>query len=129
MAGAKGKSGGKREGAGRTKGSKNTLDYGEVRAIGAAKLRVPESAEEGVKRLADRALERIVDVLEERVWEGQARNVMAAATRIREETCGPLTQKVEHKVQLEDLTDEQLEAKYRAVQERIAAAKAPEPEA
>lgn len=115
--------GGKRPSAGRPAGSGNALEYGEVRALGAAKLRVPEAAEVGVKRLADRALERIVDVMEERVWERQGRNVLAAATRIREEACGPLAQKVEHsgKLQLESLTDEQLEAKYRAIQEKNAA--------
>lgn len=128
MPGAKGKSGGRRKGAGRRKGSENTLDYGEVAAIAAAKLRAPPAdAPPEVHQLAARALQRITDVMEAKVWEKQARNVLAAATRIREEACGLLTQKVEHKVQLEDLTDEQLEAKYRVVQERIAAAKPPEP--
>lgn len=91
------KRGGKRSGAGRPKGSKNTLNYGEVAAIAAAKLRPPPSeAPPEVHQLAARALERITDVMEEKVWERQGRNVLAAATRIREEACGPLTQKVEH---------------------------------
>lgn len=117
------KRGGRRPGAGRKPGSKNTLDYGEVAAIAATKLRIPEDADSSVKQLAARALVRIADVMEEGVWEKQGRNVLAAATRIREEACGPLAQKVEHsgRVQLESLTDEQLEAKYRAIQERLVA--------
>lgn len=118
------KRGGRRPGAGRPKDSKNVLDYGEVAAIAAAKLRPPPAeAPPEVHQLAARALVRLVDVMEAKVWEKQARNVLAAATRIREEACGPLAQKVEHtgKLQLESLTDEQLLAKYQAVQEKIAA--------
>lgn len=89
--------GGKRTGAGRPKGSKNTLNYGEVAAIAAAKLRPPSpDAPPEVHQLAARALERIADVMEEKVWERQGRNVLAAATRIREEACGPIVQKVQH---------------------------------
>lgn len=116
------KRGGRRPGAGRPKGSKNALEYGEVAAIAATKLRIPEGAEPEVKALAARALVRIAHIMEEGVPSNQGRTVLAAATRIREEACGPLAQKVEHtgRVQLESLTDDQLEAKYRAIQERLA---------
>lgn len=97
MPGSKGRSGGRRSGAGRPRGAKNTLDYGEVAAIAAAKLRPPpEDAPPEVHQLAARALQRIAHVMEEGVWERQGRNVLAAATRIREEACGVLAQKVQH---------------------------------
>ena len=88
--------GGKRRGAGRPAGSKNTLAYGEVKAIAATRLRLPESASIQDEHLAGRALQRIVDVMEGRVWEKQGRAVLGAATRLREEICGPLAQKVQH---------------------------------
>ncbi|WP_199741925.1 hypothetical protein [Corallococcus sp. CA047B] len=59
-------------------------------------LRVPASAEPAAKALADRAFQRVVDVLEERVGFQQAGHVLKAATIIREEVCGPLAQKLEH---------------------------------
>ena len=128
MAKTASKRGGRRPGAGRPQGSKNTLDYGEVAAVAAAKLRPPPpEAPAEVHQLAARALERITHVMEEKVWERQGRNVLAAATRIREEACGVLTQKVEHKVHLEDLTDEQLEARCRAIADKIAAQPKDEP--
>jgi hypothetical protein len=88
--------GGSRPGAGRPQGSSNTLEYGEVRALKAVRLRVPTGATPELEHLAGRALERIVDVMEERVSSFQARAVLSAATRIREEACGPLAQKLEH---------------------------------
>lgn len=114
--------GGLRERAGRPKGKQNSLEYGEVAAIAATKLRVPEAADPAVKQLAARALVRIADVMEEGVWEKQGRNVLAAATRIREEACGPLAQKVEHsgRLQLENLTDEQLKARLDALTAKAA---------
>lgn len=96
MPGTKGRSGGKRPGAGRPQGSTNTLEYGEVAAVAAAKLRVPEEADPAVQFIAGRALVRMLEVMEAKVWEKQARNVLAAATRVREEACGPLAQKLQH---------------------------------
>jgi hypothetical protein len=119
--------GGSRSGAGRKPGSKNALDYGEVAAVAAAKLRVPEGADPSVQKLAARALERIADVMEEKVWEKQGRNVLAAATRIREEACGPLSQKVEITGRLDGLTDEQLEERLRKL--TVKAAEQTEPAA
>lgn len=91
----KGKHGGKREGAGRPAGSKNTLEYGEVKAVKAARLRVPEAATPEAAELADRAQQRIIDVMEDRVHYTSAPSVLKAATRLREEICGVLAQKQE----------------------------------
>ncbi|RKH09007.1 hypothetical protein D7X74_30460 [Corallococcus sp. CA047B] len=88
--------GGARPGAGRPKGTRNALPYGAVQAVEAVSLRVPASAEPAAKALADRAFQRVVDVLEERVGFQQAGHVLKAATIIREEVCGPLAQKLEH---------------------------------
>lgn len=121
MAQSSRKRGGKRLGAGRPKGSKNTLDYGEVAAIAAAKLRPPPpDAPPEVQQLAARALQRIADVMEEKVWERQGRNVLAAATRIREEACGPLTQKVDVTGSLQGMSDEELEARLRVITAKAA---------
>ncbi len=87
--------GGKRPGAGRPEGSANTLGYGEVRAVKACRLRVPADATPEQAELADRALQRLVDVMEEKVFYQVAGTVLGAATRVREETCGPLKQKHE----------------------------------
>lgn len=105
--------GGKRAGAGRPLGVKNTLALGEVAAVKAAGLRVPESATPEHRALANRALERIAAVMEEKVSYLQATPVLKASTTIREEICGPVKQRVEHS--FDGLTDEQLEAKYRAL--------------
>lgn len=91
----KGKHGGKRPGAGRPAGSKNVLGFGEVRAIKAARLRVPETATAEAAELADRAQQRIIDVMEGSVHYMEAGNVLKAATRLREEICGPVAQKHE----------------------------------
>ncbi len=92
----KGGNGGKRKGAGRLEGSKNTLGYGEVRAIKVAKLRVPDNAPLEVVELADRAQQRIIDIMEGAVHHTQAGFVLKAAVHLREETCGPVAQKVQH---------------------------------
>ena len=88
--------GGKRPGAGRPSGTRNTLDYGEVKALAATRLRVPANATPEAVRLADRALERIIHVMEEKVGHFQAGHVLKAATRLREEVCDPIAQKVQH---------------------------------
>lgn len=109
------KNGGKRPGAGRKPGTPNTLAYGEVKAIKSAKLRLPDGADEQSQLLAGRSLQRIVDVMEGRVSYLEAGAVLKAATRIREEVCGPLTQKQEIAHRFEGLTDEQLEARFQAL--------------
>jgi hypothetical protein len=109
--------GGKRQGAGRPAGSKNTLELGEVRAIKAAGLRIPEHATEEQRNLADRAQQRIIDVMEEGVHYLSATSVLKAATHLREEICGAVKQKVEHS--LNNLTDEELAAQYRAALAKV----------
>lgn len=104
--------GGKRAGAGRKPGP-NALGYGEVAAVKAAGLRVPESASEAERALADRCQERLIDVMEGKVFHKLAPSVLGAARHLREEICGPMKQRVEHS--FDGLTDEQLEAKYRAL--------------
>jgi hypothetical protein len=111
-------SGGKRAGAGRPKGTANALEYGEVKALAAAGLRVPEGTAPGIAELAAIALQRIFDAMMERCGFGQGQTVMKAATHLREEICGGLAQKLVVSG-LESLTDEQLEAKHRALRERI----------
>lgn len=88
--------GGAREGSGRPEGSKNTLAYGEVKAIKAAGLRVPATATPEAKELADEALGIVADIMRGGVSYLTASHQLKAATRIREEVCGPLAQKLEH---------------------------------
>lgn len=87
--------GGRREGAGRPSGTTNALGMGEVRAVKACRLRVPETATPEQAELADRALQRVIDVMEEQVPYQRATSVLGAAARIREEVCGPVKQKHE----------------------------------
>lgn len=109
----KGGNGGKRSGAGRKPGSKNTLGYGQVKALLAVGMRVPEGASDQQKAIADRAQERILHVMEGLVNFKLAQPVLKAATHIREEICGPVRQRVEHS--FGEMTDEQLEARYSAL--------------
>jgi hypothetical protein len=88
--------GGKRPGAGRPAGSKNALGYGEVKALKAAGLRVPEKAPEAHRELADEALGAMIDVMRGDVSYLQAPAVLKAATAIRAEICGPVPTKLEH---------------------------------
>ncbi|WP_242394839.1 hypothetical protein [Anaeromyxobacter oryzisoli] len=72
------------------------LPRGAVAAIKAAGLRVPESASPAERELADLALRRIVDVMDERVNPFGAFSVLTAARGLREEICGPVPKKLEH---------------------------------
>jgi hypothetical protein len=76
-------------------GSTNTLPLGEVRAVKAAGLRVPENATPEQRELADRTQQRIIDVMEERVHFQMATPVLKAATTLREEVCGKVADKHE----------------------------------
>lgn len=53
--------------------------------------------------------------MEGRVFFKQSAQVLKAATVLREEICGPLTQKVDHSHQFKDLTDEQIDARIAAL--------------
>lgn len=87
--------GGARKGAGHPGGT-NALRRGERPALAAAGLRVPKDAPEGYRDLADEGLETIVAAMRGEFHFTEAGPRLKAATRIREEVCGPLLQKVEH---------------------------------
>lgn len=87
--------GGRREGSGRPEGSTNALPMGAVQAIRTLNLRVPESAPELAKDIANRAFQRAVEVMEEQVDFRLAPSVLKAVTVIREEICGSVSQKHE----------------------------------
>ena len=87
--------GGRREGAGRPAGSKNALALGEVRAIKAAGLRVPEAATQEQRELADEMLGVITEVARGKTSFKQAPHRFRAAAHIREEICGTMKQKIE----------------------------------
>lgn len=88
--------GGARPGAGRPAGAKNALPQGSVKAIKAANLRVPKDASPAEREAANHALERIVDVMDERVSSFQAFAVLQAARIVREDICGKVAEKHEH---------------------------------
>lgn len=69
---------------------------GAVNAVKACRLRVPEDATPAAAALADRALQRVVDVMEEQVFFQSAPTVLKAATVLREEVCGRVADKTEH---------------------------------
>jgi hypothetical protein len=97
--------GGSRPGAGRPSG-RNVLPYGAVKAIKALRHRVPEGTPDKLADLADRALERVAEVMEGEILDPMlASAVLRASTRIRDEVCGPPKQVVHHegKVTLEQL--------------------------
>lgn len=104
--------GGARSGAGRREGTKNVLPLGAVKAVKAAGLRVPGAATAAERALADRAQQRIIDVMEGTVRRNSL-PVLSAARVLREEICGPVKQRVEHS--FADKSDEQLEKRYREI--------------
>ena len=88
--------GGKREGSGRPKGSKNVLAQGETAAVKALGLRVPEGARPEHRAIADEAFETIVSVMRGEVYDPQVAAIRRnAAKDLREEICGPIKQKIE----------------------------------
>lgn len=87
--------GGHRPGAGRPKGARNALPQGSVKAIKAIGLRVPEDATAEARATANRAFERIVDVMEEGVSPLMANSVLTAARHLREEICGAVPKRQE----------------------------------
>jgi len=89
--------GGHRPGAGRPEGTFNALPPGYVQALKGLKHRVPEGTPEPLADVAGTALDRLVDVMMERVEDPQlAAQVLKASTLIRAEICGPPTQRMEH---------------------------------
>jgi hypothetical protein len=100
--------GGARPGAGRKPGIPNALPTGMVKALKALSLRVPADASEEAKELADRALQRVADVMDGKVHSSIATPVLKAATHLREEICGPIVRKIEidGKIGLSAILDE-----------------------
>lgn len=88
--------GGKRPGAGKPLGTKQVLEYGEVKAIKAAGLRVPEAASPGAREVADEALATLIDGMRGELSYLEGPMQVKCAVRLREEICGPLAQKLEH---------------------------------
>lgn len=88
--------GGARPGAGRPEGTANALPLGYVQALKGLRHRVPEGTPEALADVAGVALDRLVDVMLERVEDPQlAAQVLKASTLIRAEVCGPPAQKHE----------------------------------
>jgi hypothetical protein len=73
----------------------SSLEVKAVRVIAPRGVRHPKDLDPRYAELADRALQRIVDVMEEEVHSKRAKGVLSAAIEIREELCGPKTQKFE----------------------------------
>lgn len=71
------------------------MPRGTTQAASACRLRVPPGASSEAAALADRALQRMVDVMELEVAGRGAMAVLLAATRIREEVCGPVPRRLE----------------------------------
>lgn len=83
-------------GRGRPKGSKNALPLGAVKALQTCRWRIPDGTSEAMADVADHALSRVLDVLDERVPANKAHAVLKAAQIAREEICGPIAQRLEH---------------------------------
>ena len=73
----------------------STLESRAVRVCAPRGVRHPKNIPPEYASLADRALQRIVDVMEGDVHSKKARGVLAAAVEVREELCGPKVQKIE----------------------------------
>jgi hypothetical protein len=73
----------------------SALEVKAVRVCVPRGVRHPKDLPPDHAALADRALQRIVDVMEEEVHSKRAKGVLSAAIEIREEICGPKTQKFE----------------------------------
>lgn len=90
--------GGARPGAGRPKGRKDKpltpTVMKALRTINPKRYRVPDDAPPEMAELADRALQRISDVMEEGVEANLSPSVLKAAATIREEVCGPVEKKI-----------------------------------
>ena len=96
--------GGARPGAGRPKGSGLSPKVRPTsKMIRAAGYRVPDDAPPEMRALADRALQRMTDVMEECVEPPAAPSVLKAAVAVREEVCGPVEKRIQISGSLEAL--------------------------
>jgi hypothetical protein len=95
----KGKHGGKRSGAGRPSGSKNTLPLGAVHVLDAARVakrRLGKDPDPSDLAALELVYRRVGDVLTEGVDYRQAGHVLKAGAMVADALAGPIAQKVEH---------------------------------
>lgn len=107
--------GGKRLGAGRPKGVTEIFPRGTLPALKSLTIAPKGVRANGVKltdeeaMIADRAFQRIVDVMDERVHPSAMPSVLKAATEARSEILGERVKKIEAKIGLAELLDATLE--------------------
>lgn len=100
--------GGLRPGAGRfalpeEKKGYPQLSHVETRALRGLHYRVAPDTHPVLGDIADSALIRMIDVMNEQVDPVHAGNVLKAASMIRDEICGPIAKKVELKMGLAEM--------------------------
>ena len=94
-----GPNGGRREGAGRPKGSKSALPLGDVKALKSLRRRIPDEVSEEDAETAEDAFKVMVDVMTGKIHEKNGGRLrLSAATAVREDVCIPKKQQVEHSV-------------------------------
>jgi hypothetical protein len=104
--------GGKRTGAGRPSGSKDVLPRGSIPAIRSLTIAPKGVRAKGLElseeeqAIADRAFQRIVDVMDGRVHPSEMPSVLKASTEVRSEVLGERTKKLDVKASLEQLIAE-----------------------
>lgn len=81
----------------------SALEQKAVKVCAPRGVRHPEKLPPEHAALADRALQRIVDVMEEQVHSKRAKAVLTAAVEIRDELLGPKTKKLEIEGSLEQI--------------------------
>lgn len=89
--------------SGKRRGAISGLEARAVRVLAPRGVRIPKELAPEYHDLANRALQRIVDVMEEEVHSKRAKGVLSAAIEIREELCGPKVQKISIEGSLEQI--------------------------
>jgi hypothetical protein len=95
----KGRHGGRRPGAGRPRGSRNTLPLGAVQVLDAARVakrRLGKDPDPDDLKALELVFKRVGDVLFEDVDYRQAGHVLKAGAMVADALAGPIAQKVEH---------------------------------
>lgn len=88
--------GGARPGAGKPRGTKQILEYGQVKAVKAAGLRIPEGTPQEAREVADESLGVIIEAMRGQLGYLDGPFRLKAAAMLREEICGPVKQRFEH---------------------------------
>jgi len=96
------------------------LEQRAIRVVAPRGIRHPKDIPPEYAHLADRAFQRIVDVMEEEVHSKRAKGVLSAAIEIREEICGPKVQRIELNGSLEQILTASLVAPALPTSERLA---------